>query len=85
MATYLEYLRAAMNRAQYEPMENGEWYAHIPEFKGLWATGGTRQDAARELYSALDAWLHVNAHIAREAPPRLDGISFLDPPPKLEE
>jgi predicted RNase H-like HicB family nuclease len=85
MATYLEYLRAAMNRAQYEQMEDGEWYAHIPEFKGLWATGGTRHAATQELYAALDAWLHVNFHIAKLELPRLDGISPLDLPQRVEE
>jgi len=85
MATYLEYLRAAMERAQYEQMKDGEWYAHIPEIKGLWATGATKEAAEKDLYSALDGWLHVNAHTARQDPPRLDGISFLDPPPKVEE
>jgi predicted RNase H-like HicB family nuclease len=76
-----------MERAHYEQMEDGEWYAHIAEFKGLWATGATKEAAEKDLYSALDGWLHVNAHIARQAPPRLDGISFLnlDPPPRVEE
>jgi len=85
MATYLEYLRAAMERAQYEQMEDGEWYAHIPEFEGLWATGPTKEAAEKELYSALDGWLHMNAHIAQRKPPLLDGVSFFDPPPRIEE
>jgi predicted RNase H-like HicB family nuclease len=78
MATNLEYLRAAMGRAQYEQMEDGEWYAHIPEFEGLWATGPTREAAEKELYSALDGWLHVDAHIAQRKPPLLGRIRFIN-------
>ena len=29
-----------------------------------------------DLHLALDAWLHVNAFIAKQMPPRLDGIVF---------
>jgi predicted RNase H-like HicB family nuclease len=82
----LEYMRAAMKHAVLEPLEdNGEWYAHIPEFPGLWATGATENDARGELYSALDGWLYVNAfHGSREKIPRIDGLSFYDPPDRTE-
>jgi predicted RNase H-like HicB family nuclease len=39
-----------MSRAQYERMEDGEWYAYIPEFKGLWTTGATKEAAEKNLY-----------------------------------
>ena len=84
MATYLEYLQAAMDRAEYERMEDGEWYAHIPEFKGLWATGSTKEQAQSSLYTALDGWIHVNAHVAKQQLPRLNGLSPFDPPEKVE-
>ena len=79
-------MRAAMNHAVFEPLEGeNQWYAHIPDLAGLWATGVTREEAERELYDALDGWLYVNAfHGSKEKLPRIDGLSFYDPPEKVE-
>jgi len=42
MASYSEYLKAAMRRAEYERLEDGSgFYAHIAGFDGLWASGYT--------------------------------------------
>ena len=61
MATYLQYMHEAMRRAEYEKLEDGSgFYAHIPGFEGLWATGETVEDARKELYDALDGWITVN-------------------------
>jgi predicted RNase H-like HicB family nuclease len=49
MATYLEYLRAGMTHANYEEMEDGQYFASIPEFEGLWAAGNSREEAEKEL------------------------------------
>lgn len=85
MATVLEYMRAAMSHAILEPLEGeNEWFAHIPEFPGLWATGATQEEAKEDLYEALDGWLHVNAFHGTHEPPRIDGMSFLDPPRRIE-
>lgn len=84
MASYLEYMHAAMKHAEFEQMEDGDWYASIPGLKGLWATGQTRDEAAKELFSALDGWLEVNARIGKLPLPEFDGISPLHPPPRSE-
>ena len=54
--TYAEYLQAAMEQAQFEQMEYGEWFASIPGFVGLWATGSTQDEARQELASTLPEW-----------------------------
>ncbi len=85
MATVLEYMNAAMSHAVIERIEDtNEYYAHIPEFVGLWATGATEEEAKQELYSALDGWLYVNAFHGTQKPPRIDGLSFFDPPERIE-
>jgi len=84
VATYLEYVRAAMRHAEYEQMEDGNWYASIPGLKGLWATGQTKDEAKNELFSALDGWLYINAHVGKQPLPEFDGISPLHPPQKSE-
>ncbi len=71
MATILQYMSAAMRRAQYELLEDGsnEWYAHIPGFEGLWATGPSVEEARADLYDALDSWLTANFSISGLAAP----------------
>lgn len=76
MATYLQYMAEAMRRAEYQPLEDARgWYAHIPGFEGLWATGPTVEDARKELYEALDGWLSVNFFVSRLPPPDI-GLSI---------
>jgi len=70
MATYLQYMNAAMHRAEYERLEDGSgYYAHISGFEGLWATGKTVEDAREDLYHALDGWLTVNSFVSLMPPP----------------
>ncbi len=72
MATYLEYMTAAMERAEYERVDEesgGGWYAHIPGFKGLWASGPSVERTRRELWEALDEWLRVNFLVSQLPPP----------------
>jgi predicted RNase H-like HicB family nuclease len=77
MATILEYMSAAMRRAQYEPLEDGSggWYAHIPGFEGLWASGPTVEEAREDLHDALDGWLTVNFVISQLELPDI-GVPF---------
>jgi predicted RNase H-like HicB family nuclease len=84
LATYLEYLRAALAHAEYESTEDGDIYAHIPGLKGLWATGKTKEEAGQELLSALDGWLYVNFWISRTPLPAFDGVDLTEPPQKIE-
>jgi predicted RNase H-like HicB family nuclease len=65
MATYLQYLNAALKRAEYERLEDGGIYAHIAGFEGLWPAGASIEEARAELYDALDGWLTVNAFISK--------------------
>jgi len=74
--TILGYMNAAMRRAQYERLDgSGGWYAHIPSFEGLWASGPTIEEARAELYDALDGWVTVNYVISRLELPDV-GVQF---------
>jgi predicted RNase H-like HicB family nuclease len=63
-ASLTEYQRAAMSNAEYERLDDGHWYAHIPGLPGRWASAKTVEDTRNELLSALEDWLFVNAYIA---------------------
>lgn len=64
-----------MNHANFEKMEDGDWYASIPGLNGLWATGATKEDATKDLFSALEAWLDVNAQVGKMRLPIFDGLN----------
>ena len=85
MATYLEYLNAAMKKAQFEQMENGEYFGSIAGFDGLWASGHTREEAARDLYSALDGWLDVHLRVGRQSIPSIEGVDINSLPRLLDD
>lgn len=68
MATYLRYLEAAMDHAEYEKMEDGGWFASIPGFAGLWATGQNIEAARKELREALDGWIEVTIKTGNHVP-----------------
>ncbi|MGH7840118.1 MAG: type II toxin-antitoxin system HicB family antitoxin [Candidatus Binataceae bacterium] len=84
MATYLEYLKAAMKNASYEQMADGRFFGSIPEFDGLWAVGQTREEAEGELYDALDGWLDVQIKIGKQRPPQIDGVDVFALPKPTE-
>jgi hypothetical protein len=43
--TLAEFLKQVMPQAEFELMDSGEWFAAIPGFVGLWATGETMRRA----------------------------------------
>jgi len=70
-----EYLRAAMRKAQFERMENGEWFASIPGFVGLWAIGATEDEARRELETTLPEWIDISRSVGNSRLPEIDGLT----------
>ena len=85
MATYLEYLSAAMRHAKFERLESGKFFATIPELKGLWAAGDTEAAAKADLYSALDGWLDVLVKVGQQRPPVIDGVDLFAAPKRVEK
>lgn len=55
-----KYILTAMRRAQYEQMEDGEWFASIPGFEGLWASGPSVEEAREQLLETLYEWISVH-------------------------
>jgi predicted RNase H-like HicB family nuclease len=84
MARLTEYLHAAMRHAEYERLEEGGWYAHIPGLPGLWASAGTVEDTRNDLLSALEDWLYVNAYVGHLELPQFDGIAITGPPARVD-
>src|SRR3989304_6020931 len=52
-----EYLDKAIDRASFEKLPDGTWYAEIEGFKGLWASGHDEEACRRILREVLVDWL----------------------------
>jgi predicted RNase H-like HicB family nuclease len=56
-----EYIRLAMEQAQYEIIEDDKTYfGEIPGFDGLWANGRTLEECRKELQETLEDWLVIS-------------------------
>jgi predicted RNase H-like HicB family nuclease len=78
-------MEEAMRRAEYERMEDGTFFAHVPGFEGLWASGRAIEDAREELWQALDGWIYTTGYQGKTRLPDLNGTSLNVPPRKIEE
>ena len=55
-----DYIRAALERAHYEIIEDAEpFYGEVPELRGVWATGETLEACRDALESTIEGWLLV--------------------------
>ena len=71
-----DYLRGAMRQAKYEILpEDGAFYAEIPGFDGVYATGSTLEACREELEEVLEEWilLRISQHLRV---PVVDGIDL---------
>ena len=66
----LEYIQAALSRAQYELIEDEEpYYGEIPELSGVWATGKTLEECRKNLAEVLDGWIVIHLKKGLPIPP----------------
>ena len=63
-----EYIRAAMERAHYELLDNGRYVARIPGLKGLWAEAKTLEKCRTTLQEVLEDWLLLGLHHGHRIP-----------------
>ena len=73
------YLGAAMRRAHYEILPDGEgYYGEIPGLDGVWANAATLEACREELLSALEDWVVAGLRLGHDLPD-LDGIALSVP------
>jgi predicted RNase H-like HicB family nuclease len=63
-----EYITAAMDKAEFEIIEDGSYYGRIPGFKGLWANARTLGKCRKELQSTLEDWLLLGIALGHKLP-----------------
>jgi predicted RNase H-like HicB family nuclease len=82
LAMLIEYIEAAMRRAKYELLPDGEgYYAEIPRFNGLWANAATLEACRKELLGALQGWILIKLRHGDTDLPTVDRMNLNAPPP----
>jgi predicted RNase H-like HicB family nuclease len=70
------YIETAMKHANYEWLnEDDGYYGHIPELRGVWATGSTVNACAEELQEVLEDWISLGLAMHHEFP-TIDGVTI---------
>jgi predicted RNase H-like HicB family nuclease len=54
---FTKYVEAAMSKANYEIMEDGEFFGEIPGFQGVFGSGSSLTACQDQLRSVLEGWL----------------------------
>jgi len=52
-----DYIKAAMKQAEFERLQDGTIYGHLPGFLGVWANARTEAACRRELQEVLEEWM----------------------------
>ncbi len=52
-----DYIRAVMRHAKYKMYDDGNFFATIPGFQGVWAHARTVEECREELREVLEDWL----------------------------
>ena len=66
---FSEYVQAALARAEYEPIEKGEYCATVPGLSGVIATGETIEECRRDLIEVLEEWISFRLRLGMSIPP----------------
>ncbi len=74
-----EYIDAALGRARYELIEDGEtpYYGEVPELPGVWACGRTLDECRRELKDVVEGWILLSVKRSMHIP-ALGGVEITE-------
>lgn len=70
-----EYVEKALEKACYKRLDNGDWFAEISGFSGVWANGKTVELCRRELKEVLEEWLLLKMRDG-DSLPEVEGCSL---------
>ena len=72
----INYIQSAMRLAQYDILEDKQYYGEIPGFDGVWAQAPNLESCREELQSALEDWLVLGLRMGHKLPV-VDGIQLV--------
>jgi len=74
---FAEYIQAALEKAEYEVIDNPEpYYSHVPGLVGVWATGKTIEDCRKELIEVIEEWIVAKLQWGQPIPP-MGGLNII--------
>ena len=71
----LQYVEAAVKKAQYKQLEDHSWFAEISGYPGVWANASSIEDCRTELIEVLEEWILLKTR-DREDIPVIEGIDI---------
>ena len=70
-----EYIQAALQRADYEKLDDGTYYGEIPGLQGVLANARTLEECRIQLREVLEDWILLGLRLGHTLPV-LDGIDL---------
>lgn len=64
----IDYINAAMKRAEYEILDDKSIYAEIPILKGVYANADSFEECRNELMEILEEWIFIRLKQNLEIP-----------------
>jgi predicted RNase H-like HicB family nuclease len=71
----IDYIQAAMSKAQFKVLEDGTIFGEIPPCQGVWSNAATEEEARVELQEGLEDWILLGVRLGHELPV-IDGIDL---------
>jgi predicted RNase H-like HicB family nuclease len=72
-----KYIQAAMTRARYELLPDGEgFFAEVPELPGVWAGAPTLEACRDEMQGAIESWIVIKLRHQDNDFPVLCGVDL---------
>jgi predicted RNase H-like HicB family nuclease len=66
----VEYIEAALARANYEIIRDEEpYYGEVPNLRGVWATGKTLEECRKKLAEVIEGWIIIRLKKGLPIPP----------------
>jgi predicted RNase H-like HicB family nuclease len=66
----IEYIEAALARANYEIIRDEEpYYGEVRDLKGVWATGKTLEECRKKLAEVIEGWIIIRLKKGLPIPP----------------
>jgi predicted RNase H-like HicB family nuclease len=72
-----KYIEAAMAKATYEIMEDGDFFGEIPGFQGVFGSGSSLKACQDQLKSVLEGWIVLGLWQNDPDIPVVDRISLI--------
>lgn len=72
---FLDYVDAAIKKAEYKKLEDNTWFGEIPGFSGVWANSSSVESCRSELLEVLEEWILIKIK-DNDPLPTVDGANI---------